>query len=267
MFPFNLKGSSFFIFYIIFGIITLLLLKIIKSIVEDLRNVPKLNFKDPYFFAYLNGGEKEVVRLATAILVYKNILRPQNEKLVALPTSSSFDFRIEKVLYNYFQVAKRAKDFFDEPILIDICLEYKNRMIDLELIPSQTFRKHRMIIYGIGIAFLLSITLLRIFFSYQTESYTFSYMIFLMFVFLIFSIPIVFSEKTQTSIKVLNDLKWSYKQKFNQEKIFSEPNDTFLTASIIGLWTLPSNILTSLRELYPDETAISKPKVAYTKIK
>jgi hypothetical protein len=58
MFPFDLPGPAFLLFYLFAGTCVLLLLYMFRHIGEP-ADAPKVNLSDPYLIAYLRGGKAE----------------------------------------------------------------------------------------------------------------------------------------------------------------------------------------------------------------
>jgi len=69
-----LPGPQFLVFYVLFAVIVLGLLYLGRRAYEA-GALPTIEVKDPYLFACLNGGPREVIRVATIGLVDRGLLQ------------------------------------------------------------------------------------------------------------------------------------------------------------------------------------------------
>src|ERR1700730_415261 len=74
MFPFNLPGPQFLLFYIVFAAAVLATLYFARLRFE--QGTPgSIDLQDPFVFACLRGGPTEVVRVATMGLIDRGLLQ------------------------------------------------------------------------------------------------------------------------------------------------------------------------------------------------
>src|SRR3974390_1249430 len=80
MYPFDLPGPQFLVFYGVFALAIILALNIGRRISEG-GPTPQIEATDPYLFACLRGGPKEVARVATLGLVDRGLLQISGGKV------------------------------------------------------------------------------------------------------------------------------------------------------------------------------------------
>src|SRR5262245_10580229 len=68
MFPFDLPGPQFLVFYALFALAVILTLNIGRRL-HEAGPAPQIDTTDPYLFACLRGGPAEVARVATLGLI------------------------------------------------------------------------------------------------------------------------------------------------------------------------------------------------------
>jgi len=71
--PLTLPGPQFLLFYALFALGVLLLLRFGRRALEN-GPLPKIGTKEPYLFACLSGGPAEVIRVASVGLVDRGLL-------------------------------------------------------------------------------------------------------------------------------------------------------------------------------------------------
>src|SRR5215212_9798794 len=81
MYPFDLPGPQFLVFYGVFAAVILLVVLVLTRYTED-GAPPRVNLSDPYGIAYLRGGKNEALRIATVSLIDRGLLSVQGEMLV-----------------------------------------------------------------------------------------------------------------------------------------------------------------------------------------
>src|SRR5260370_38136046 len=84
MFPFNLPGPEFLFFYGLFTISVIAALYFGRRHYES-GSPPSLDLVDPFLFACLRGGPKEVISVATLGLIDRGLLRPTGRTITRSP--------------------------------------------------------------------------------------------------------------------------------------------------------------------------------------
>src|SRR5260370_30738066 len=103
MFPFNLPGPEFLFFYGLFTISVIAALYFGRRHQES-GLLPSLDLVDPFLFACLRGGPKEVIYVATLGLIDRGLLRTTGRTITRSPEAKPelVRRRIEKEVLRHF---------------------------------------------------------------------------------------------------------------------------------------------------------------------
>lgn len=117
MWPFNLPGPSFLLFYLCFGLGSLLVFHLLQrqreASDETRKRQASRSLTDPYAIAFMRGGEAEALRVAVVSLIDRDLLIADDDK-ISTPGRRDFSSArrpIEKAVVT--ACAKRASTFDD----------------------------------------------------------------------------------------------------------------------------------------------------------
>jgi hypothetical protein len=82
MWPFDLRGPDFLVFYLVAGAIVLTAAYLLRHAGEP-EDAPKVNLSDPYLIAFLRGGKNEALRVVTMSLLDRGLLIASVNKIAA----------------------------------------------------------------------------------------------------------------------------------------------------------------------------------------
>src|SRR5579871_6448783 len=85
--PFDLRGPDFLLFYLVVASLTCLALYLWRRSYES-GPLPTLEMNDPYLFAYLQGGDKQVARAGAIALIDRNLLIINSDHLSVAPEAT-----------------------------------------------------------------------------------------------------------------------------------------------------------------------------------
>jgi len=102
MFPFNLPGPAFLLFYALFAFAVIAAFYVVRRHYES-GPPPSLDLVNPFLFACLRGGAKEVVSVATLGLIDRGLLQVTGRTVTRSPEAKPelVRRRIEKELLSY----------------------------------------------------------------------------------------------------------------------------------------------------------------------
>src|SRR5580692_12047314 len=95
MFPFNLSGPQFILFYGAFFAVVLAALYLVRRYYES-GPPPPIGAKDPYLMACLRGGPKEVACIATIGLIDRGLLQI-TDRMVTRSSTAKPDFARRRI--------------------------------------------------------------------------------------------------------------------------------------------------------------------------
>src|SRR5262249_33644878 len=88
MFPLDLPGPQFLVFYGLFAVAVIAVLHFTRQRRESLP-LPRIDPQDPYLFACLRGGPREVACIATLALIDRGLLQISGRMVRCGPNAQS----------------------------------------------------------------------------------------------------------------------------------------------------------------------------------
>ena len=115
MSPFDLRGPEFLVFYLVLGVLVVILLFNFRRLIDPASSI-KVDMSDPYLIAFLRGGKNELIRVATISLVHRKLLKVEGTKVSATSPGAAKSVRIpiERELLLYFRTASEGVSAFSE---------------------------------------------------------------------------------------------------------------------------------------------------------
>lgn len=158
MFPFNLPGPQFLVFFAILAVILLIALARFVRRGEGGKR-PRLAFNDPYQIAFLRGGANEAVAVATFSMLDRGLLRQDGDKVVAASATGERIARhaLERRLLGHFASRRDIDSIRESSLAATADAQYVPKLEQLGLLPDSTARRARF-----GSAILVSGVLLAV---------------------------------------------------------------------------------------------------------
>ncbi|MDX2029882.1 MAG: TIGR04222 domain-containing membrane protein [Blastocatellia bacterium] len=149
--PFELVGPDFLAFYFGLSLVVILTVWMVRRGAES-GPAPKIDLSNPYLIAYLRGGENEALRLGVVSLVDRGLLMADGAMLARAERTTSRDGqnRIEQELLKKFGTRSEAASIFKDANLKAACLEYRQQLEKLGLLPDEQARTARWMRFGLG---------------------------------------------------------------------------------------------------------------------
>jgi uncharacterized protein (TIGR04222 family) len=159
MFPFDLPGPQFLVFYALFAIAVFAALHLGRRHLES-GPAPSLDLKDPLLFACLRGGPKETLSVATLGLIDRGLLHATGRTIT--PSSEAkpelVSRRIEKELLNYFRQAGAMRMPLNDAALLRVASEeYEEQLRRHRLVPDPAMLRTRLLLLIAALAALLGV--------------------------------------------------------------------------------------------------------------
>jgi uncharacterized protein (TIGR04222 family) len=156
--PFTLHGPAFLVFYALFAATVLLLLYVARRIHES-GPMPRVELKDPYLLACLNGVPAEVIRVATAGLVDRGLLQLTGDTALTAPDVVP-DFGhspIERSLLTYFEGGASVSSAAQTWDVLAAASGYEHRLRSTGLLPDEEAQRVRRAGLALATAALASL--------------------------------------------------------------------------------------------------------------
>jgi uncharacterized protein (TIGR04222 family) len=147
MFPFDLPGPSFLVFYALFAIAVMVALYFGRNHYES-GPPPSIDLKDPLLFACLRGGPKEVVSVATLGLIDRGLLHATGRTITRSPEAKPelVRRRIEKEVLSYFKQPAEIDASLKDPSLLRVASEdYEEELRRYQLVPDTAILRMRFL--------------------------------------------------------------------------------------------------------------------------
>jgi uncharacterized protein (TIGR04222 family) len=106
LFPFNLNGPQFLVFFVIFATLVVVIIPLMQKRSSSLqeRDAPLPRLTDPFEIAALRGGYEEAVRLVIVVLIDRGLLKHEGKGFSALSDGAAYlSAELEIAILRYFQ--------------------------------------------------------------------------------------------------------------------------------------------------------------------
>lgn len=252
MFPFNLPGPQFLLFYGITCAGLILFCKWWQDRQED-GPVPKIDFNDPYCLAYLRGGPYEATRIATFSLMDRGLLAQEphglrnsnvnNLELVRRP--------IEKELIkNFFASAeidfRRVNPAVYEP--------FEAQLQALRLLPDSYCRSKRQRLLGQALGVIWSLASIKLMVAFSSGHRNVAFLIAMAFFSTLLCAYVIQRRQTYLGKKAMADLQSLFqrlRQRRSQISTGGATSEAVLLAALYGIEALPSMFAATKKMLTP----------------
>lgn len=259
--PFALTGFQFLLFYLLFGIVVWAgLRRWIAHHESEGERLATSYAKDPYYIAFLRGGAREALKIATISLVDRGLLRVDGELLTTKSNDAllSANRPIERAVLSRYLAPGNAEEILHGAESIPACKEYQQKLIEQELIRGPHSAETRLVPGIIAFACLWTTTAVKTSIALSQGRHN---LIFLFILTAIFSLLVLFVLVKRTTARgdaLLADLRILFARlKVRASKIApgGQTNEAALVAAIFGIGVLPNLLFPYVSLLYPDKSS------------
>src|SRR5215510_7677609 len=144
MFPFNLPGPQFLVFYALFAIAVIAFFFFVRRRGEE-GTPPPGSANDPLLLACLRGGPAEVIRVATLGLIDRGLLMVSDRTVTRTAKPELVGRRIEKEVLKHFEYGADIDSILAKSDVQRVAKEdYEDQLIRLRFIPDSELAKRRI---------------------------------------------------------------------------------------------------------------------------
>jgi uncharacterized protein (TIGR04222 family) len=242
MFPFDLRGPEFLLFYFGLSLFTIIGCWIWRRSAES-GEPPKLNLADPYLIAYLRGGANETIRIATISLIERGFLKIKDKSLerTEQTTEKKFDDatlpKVESALLQYLKSSAEPKHLFKTSYLSNACQPYRHTLEQAGLLPSDRQQNARGLVFALAALLLVGIGLYKVFIGLWLDRPVF-FLVLMMIAAIIFMAIAMFPRLTPRGHAMLADVRSLYGGLRNHQQTSLVPHDAMLLAAAFGIGSL-----------------------------
>jgi uncharacterized protein (TIGR04222 family) len=173
--PFDLRGPEFLVFYFFLSLLVIAGVVFLRRLSED-RDNGKPPIDDPYFVAFLRGGESEALRVAALSLIDRGLLTLKSSRAsVLFPGSADSRLEltdpaaietvkrpIEKRILEAFKNSQPVHSTLDSLEGCTACFDYAINLERFGLLPDEEVRKARFRRVAIAIGILLGVAAVKV---------------------------------------------------------------------------------------------------------
>jgi len=169
MFPFNLPGPQFLVFYALFAIAVIAFFFFVRRRGEE-GTPPPGSANDPLLLACLRGGPSEVIRVATLGLIDRGLLTVSDRTVTRSAKPEVVNRRIEKEVLKHFEHGADIDSILGRSSAQRVAKEdYEDQLIRLRLVPDSELAKRRVQLIILALAVLLGVGGTKLFVALQTS--------------------------------------------------------------------------------------------------
>ena len=257
--PFLLTGIEFLMFYLAFGILVNVGLRHWMRQQEAQQEWQTQQMTDPYQIAFLRGGDKEALRIATIALVDRGLLIAQDDILhtkndVAVELVNR---PIEKAVLKQYLTAGSADTIFSSSHVRAPCEEYRLALLQRGLIADDATFKQRMTPTILAVAILLLVTGTKIMIAFSQGRHNVIFLIILTVACCIGVFKAYDERISGRGTALLEDLKRLFSSLRRRVSTISpggKTNEAALVAAVFGLSVLPASAFPFVNKLYPQRS-------------
>ncbi|HVK56617.1 MAG TPA: TIGR04222 domain-containing membrane protein [Burkholderiales bacterium] len=260
--PFLLTGFNFLLFYFVLGVLINWGLRhwLQKKEMEEFVRKPQMT--DPYQIAYLRGGDREALSIATVALIDRGLLKAEGEVLQARDNLAVdlVNRPIEKAVLKRYSLAGNADEVFTDPGARAACNEYRKELIKHRMIADSVLYRQRLAPALLAIAGLLLVTVIKVQIAFSQGRHNVMFLIILTVIFCIAVFVALGARTTGRGKAMLEDLKTLFARLQQRSKTIQsggQTNDAVLLAAVFGINTLPTANFPFIKNLYPSKSSDS----------
>jgi len=254
MFPFNLPGPQFLVFYALFAVAVIAGLFFVRRRGEE-GTLPPGGANDPLLLACLRGGPSEVIRIATLGLIDRGLLTVSGRTITRSANPEAVDRRVEK------EILKRSEQGAD----IDLILlrsaaqriakeDYEDQLIRLRLVPDSELANRRIRLMILALAVLLGVGGFKLFVALQAGRSNVGFLIGMMVIATIVVVHYSRPYRTALGDSYLESIRSMFnglRERASTIRPGSGSRELLWLTALFGAAMLPSAAFPFVEELWP----------------
>lgn len=243
MFPFNLPGPQFLLFFVVLTITVFAAVAIMQHRREQAWPMPKLDASDPYKIACLNSGAMGALQVATMSLIDRNIIEVDGESFKTRGGAVDVRRPIEKELVKHFAKGGDASAIESAANDSPACEAYDNELKRLRLISGPEVRATRWPTVILGVALVEAVAVVKVFTALAAGRSNVLFLVILAAIAAFLFIRLVYMRKTALGRKYIatqQSLFKGLKQRAGSIQKGGGNADLAILAAVFGLAAVPA---------------------------
>ena len=248
--PFDLDGPRFLIFYLVLGLVSYALLRVLVTYRERQHPIPKLKMSDPFQIAFLRGSKNEAIRIASLTLIDRGLLEvfDASSSTPTLATRHPSDIslgksRLERALLRLFCARQEPKAAFADASCKDACREYSDALGEYRLIRTAEIVLERIVPIGLIALLLAGVAALKIYMATERDRENIWFLILFATALTVLLVRLIARHRTGLGDRVISDLKTLFHSLYMRRDSLRprlQTTEAALLASVFGLSALPA---------------------------
>lgn len=242
--PFALPGPAFLLFYAIFGVAVLLMLRRFLSAQHADLHIDITAFaKDPYKIAYLRGGESEAIQIATVSLEDRGLLQWDKGELQTMRPEAvhSVNRPIEKAILSFYLRSAEPATKLNNTAIKLACDAYKRELGHAGLLATADVYSQRVLPFLIALATLVGVAWIKVHIALSHGHRNVGFLLVLAAIFVLLAAAFTGSRTTAAGRQLLVNLRGLFallKQRAKKLRSGGETNEVALVTAVFGLGVL-----------------------------
>jgi uncharacterized protein (TIGR04222 family) len=244
MWPFDLRGPEFLLFYLATAAIVITALILLRHVGEP-TDTPKVNLSDPYLIAFLRGGKNEALRVVTMSLFDRGLLTMGATKTAIKSTEGAWGktrSELEQKIVKHFTPSADAATLFKMKDANPEMERYGAELTGLGLLPDADRKTSSSIRMWLAIILLVGLAVTKITVAIQTGHNNFGFLVTLGILLPIGVVAAAKPSRTKAGDRMIADLRTLFdglKQRSEQIQNGASPAEFTLMAAVFGMATVP----------------------------
>jgi uncharacterized protein (TIGR04222 family) len=256
--PLDLPGPQFLLFYTFFAAAVVAGLVFWRRRAELSKSPAKIDLSDPYLIAYLRGGEREVLRVATVTLIDRGLLVRTGSIIRRAENASPDSVRrpIEQALLMKYARGGEVSWMFEDDGLSKACEPYGATLRRARLLPDEYVNQARLVRLVIA-SFVLSVVgFTKVLIALDAGRSNVGFLIVLMIASVVVAAAVSFPRLTESGKAMIKDVQSLYTGLLDRSALMKPGGagiDTMMLGAVFGLGALAGPGFSLASGLFPDQ--------------
>lgn len=240
--PFDLTGPQFLLFYVIYAAVV-----IVGTIVwrkrAELTGSPRIDLSDPYLIAYLRGGEREVLQVATIALIARGLLVKTGKQIQRAENASANSVQrpIEKALLSKYTHAGEASWILEDEGLSKVCESYGKTLRQARLLPDEFVNQRRLMRLAVACFLLGGVGFTKVVMALAAGHTNVGFLIVLTIIAMLLTAKFSFPRLTESGKAMIEDAQSLYRAMRHRAESLTAGNagvEPLMLAAVFGTGAL-----------------------------
>lgn len=260
MFPFNLPGPAFLVFFVVYCIAIHVGYRIYAQMALAGGATPRLTelAGNPYQVAYLRDGPEETVRVAVVNLIDRGLLMMDASERIRRADDKSIELArhaLDQAILEECARPRRVSELSSSPRVKAACVEFEARLKAKGLVPDDAALRAIKAAFRVAaglVVVLVGVRFVQAWFRGQNVEG--------LLVVTVVALIVLYQSRrrwrtTSAGREALASLKKLVERSKPRLRAGGSTNEALLFAAVCGIWALPASQFPFVTELYPKPAA------------